>query len=56
MRIGADLSALLRAVQVPTMLMTNTGEDLFELARTKKFKDRLCEVRRVRAGSATSPT
>ena len=28
--INADLSALLRAVQVPTMLMTNTGEDLYE--------------------------
>jgi pimeloyl-ACP methyl ester carboxylesterase len=28
--INADLSALLRAVQVPTLLMTNTGEDLYE--------------------------
>jgi hypothetical protein len=28
-----------------------TAEDLFELARVKKFKERLCEVRRVRVGS-----
>lgn len=28
-----------------------TAENLFEVARSRKFKDRLCEVRRVRAGS-----
>jgi hypothetical protein len=28
-----------------------TAESLFEMARSHKFKDRLCEVRRVRAGS-----
>jgi hypothetical protein len=28
-----------------------TVEDLLDLARSRKFKDRLCEVRRVRAGS-----
>jgi hypothetical protein len=28
-----------------------TAENLFEVARSRRFKDRLCEVRRVRAGS-----
>jgi hypothetical protein len=28
-----------------------TAESLWEMARARKFKDRLCEVRRVRAGS-----
>lgn len=31
--INADLSALLRAVRVPTMLLTNTGEDIYEATR-----------------------
>jgi hypothetical protein len=31
-----------------------TAENLFEVARSRKFKDRLCEVRRVRAGSDLS--
>jgi hypothetical protein len=29
----------------------DTAENLFEVAQARKFKDRLCEVRRVRAGS-----
>jgi hypothetical protein len=29
----------------------DTAENLFEVARSRKFKDRPCEVRRVRAGS-----
>jgi pimeloyl-ACP methyl ester carboxylesterase len=28
--VGADLSALLHALRVPTLLLTNTGEDLYE--------------------------
>jgi pimeloyl-ACP methyl ester carboxylesterase len=31
--IEADLSALLRAIRVPTLLLTNSGEDLFEATR-----------------------
>jgi pimeloyl-ACP methyl ester carboxylesterase len=35
--IGADLSALLRSLAVPTLLLTNTGEDLYE--STKRARD-----------------
>ncbi|MCC7200449.1 MAG: alpha/beta hydrolase [Gammaproteobacteria bacterium] len=31
--LGADLGSLLGAIQVPTMLLTNTGEDLYEATR-----------------------
>lgn len=31
--INADLSALLRSLTVPTLLLTNTGEDLYEATR-----------------------
>jgi pimeloyl-ACP methyl ester carboxylesterase len=34
--IGADLGGLLAAVQVPTLLLTNTGEDLYEATQRSR--------------------
>lgn len=31
--VGADLTGLLRSIAVPTLLLTNTGEDLYEATR-----------------------
>jgi pimeloyl-ACP methyl ester carboxylesterase len=31
--INADLTALLRSIAVPTLLLTNTGEDIYEATR-----------------------
>lgn len=31
--LGTDLSSLLRSLEVPTLLLTNTGEDLYEATR-----------------------
>ncbi len=34
--IGADLGGLLQALQVPTLLLTNTGEDLYDATRRSR--------------------